>query len=631
MRGSAPDPRTALARTTRTLACCALTLGCALLGAVRATAQSYVGEWGMVQSSRVGPVGLAVDSRGGSTFLYIVDQPLGRIVKVDLASGNAVGVWGQTGTGQLEFNSPYGVAIEPSTGDLYVAERGNRRIQRITSTGQFVMGWGTPGAGNGDFASPIGIAADAGGHVYVVDHGNNRVQKFRVTQAGGSWDVQFIKAWGGEGAGNGQFNAPYGLALDPAGNVWVADGGNHRLQKFDPDGNFLEAFGTAGREPGQFVTPVWISFDASGAFYVAETNSDPLDPAAADLAHQRIQKFNPDGSPALQWGQYGEGGGQFRLPFAAVADPAGNVYVSDYYNTRVQKFAFGSGSPGGGGGGGDPDPSAVTRFGNVSSRLRTNGGRPLIAGFVISGAEPKKVLVRAAGPVLGQFGVAAPLVNPSLEVYSGSSVVASNQDWVAGADMSAAISRTGAFSFPAGSLDSALVVTLPPGTYTAQVGNNGGDGIALVEVYDCDDSSSRLINLSTRGFVDVGDAVLVAGFVVNGTEPKRVLIRGVGPALSAFGVAGALSDPALKVFGSGSVLLAQNDSWENATPVPGGPEIAPAGELAVAAAAARAFALPAGGKDAALLVTLSPGLYSAVVSGTGAATGEALVEVYEVP
>ena len=606
-----------------------LCLGAAALALAHpARAQTFVAEWAEADIGRIGPTGMAIDSVGGSTYLYVCDQPLGRIIKIDLASGNRVAAWGATGNGPLQFNSPYGIAVDPTTHDLYIAERGNNRVQRITNSGTFVMGWGVTGTAPGQFESPIGIAADASGNVYVVDHDNNRVEKFHVQQSGGSWDVQLVTTWGGTGSGNGQFDAPYGLTLDANGNVWVADGRNHRLQKFDPNGKFLSSFGTYGTGNGQFVTPTWVNFDSSGAFYVAETNTDPQDTSAPDLQDQRIQKFNADGTFALKWGSYGEAGGQFRLPFDVVVDNAGYAYVSDYYNTRLQKFSL-SGAPTGGGGG-----TSDSLFVNVSSRLRTNASRPLIAGFVVSGTGSKQMLIRAVGPTLGQFGVSGTLADPKLEIYSGTKLLAANDNWGGDASVSATASRLGAFSLPASSTDAALLVTLPPGTYTAQADANGGDGIALVEVYDADTATTptaKLINLSTRGVVDTGDGVLVAGFVIKGSTPKRVLVRGIGPGLAAFGVSDFISDPAVQVVTSGNVLVAQNDNWGTPQAVAGEPTPATSAEISAACTATGAFAMTAGSKDAALVVTLQPGAYSATVSGVNNTTGTALVEVYELP
>ena len=478
-----------------------MSLAFALFPASPLIAQTFVAEWTYRDIERIGPTGVALDTVGGATYLYVADQPFGRILKIDPATGNRLAAWGQTGNGPLEFNNPFGIAIDPASHDLYIAERGNNRVQRITNTGAFVMGWGETGTAPGQFAAPIGIAADANGNVYVVDHENNRVQKFKVQRINGAWDVQVVTTWGGFGSANGQFNGPYGIALDSSGNVWVADGRNHRLQKFDSNGRFLASIGSYGTGDGQFITPTWLSFDSTGAYYVAETNADPQNLADPYISNQRIQKFNADGTFALKWGTYGENGGQFKLPFDIVVDAAGNAYVSDYYNTRLQKFSMTGSNPGGG-----PTGPGTSIFANVSSRLRVNPDRPLIAGFVVSGSVPKQMLIRAVGPTLAQYGVSGTLPNPRLQIYSGSTLVSQNEDWGGSTAVSDAAARVGAFPLPAGSRDAALLVTLQPGLYSAQVGDNGGDGIALVEVYDADgNGASKLINLSTRGMADTGD------------------------------------------------------------------------------------------------------------------------------
>jgi sugar lactone lactonase YvrE len=595
-------------------------------------AQTFMAEWSETDIGRMGPTGMALDTLAGTPVLYVADQNHGRIVKFNLATGTRAAVWGSTGGEDGQFNSPFGIAVDPVSHDLYIAERGNNRISRITSAGTFVMKWGVPGTGNGEFNAPIGVAADAAGYVYVTDHNNNRIQKFRV--AGGQ--AQHVATWGGTGTLNGQLSGPYGITLDANGVLWVADGFNHRIQKFDTNGNFLGAIGVLGTGNGQFVTPTWVNFDSTGAYYVAETNSDPQNAAAPDLANQRIQKFSANGAFVMKWGSYGEAGGQFRLPFNAVVDANNNAYVADYYNTRVQKFSLNPGAvtpppappPA-------PPPTAAlgARFVNLSSRLRTadgNASRAFIAGFVVSGTTPKQMLVRAIGPALGQFGVNGTLPNPQLKIFSGSQLVAENEDWSDTPAMRALCDRVGAFQLPAGSRDAAALVTLAPGAYTAQVVANGGDGVALVEVYDAESTQAgtQLVNLSTRGFVDTGDGVLVAGFVVTGDAPKRVLVRGVGPALAGFGVTGALADSVLRVY-NGTTLVAQNDDWSSPQAVSGGATPATGAEIAAAASGAGAFALPSGSKDAAIMVTLPPGAYSAVVSGGGGATGAGLVEVYE--
>ena len=271
---------------------------------------------------------------------------------------------------------------------------------------------------------------------------------------------------------------------------------------------------------------------------------------------------------------------------------------------------------------------------NLSSRARVApaGNSTLITGFVIGGTAPKRVLLRAAGPALTPFGVQGALTNPRLQLYDATGkILLENDDWSA-AD-SATFTQVGAFAFPTGSKDAALVTTLPPGAYTMHVLDGGETGVALAEIYDASANPQaeyqRLVNISTRGTVDSGEGVLIGGFVVTGNAPKKVLIRGIGPALAAFGVQGALADPRLALY-SGSTLIAQNDDWGAPQAVGAAQVPATAAEIAAAAQAAGAFALGAGAKDAAILVTLTPGSYTAQIAAPGAQTGVALVEIYEI-
>jgi len=263
-----------------------------------------------------------------------------------------------------------------------------------------------------------------------------------------------------------------------------------------------------------------------------------------------------------------------------------------------------------------PPASIANRLINISTRsLVGTGGDLQIAGFVIQGSAAKRVIIRASGPALAQFGVTGVLADPVLTLYSGQNVIAQNDDWnLAQAPDFASV---GAYAWTAGSKDSALVVTLQPGIYTAHVsGKNSGIGVALIEVYDADGAAatSKLINISTRSLVGTDGDIQIGGFVVQGDTPKKFIIRACGPSLSTLGVAGVLSDPVLTLY-SGQTVLLQNDDWNAA--------------LASDFAAVGAFAWSTGSKDAALGITLQPGMYTAHVSGKNGSSGVALIEVYE--
>ncbi len=266
---------------------------------------------------------------------------------------------------------------------------------------------------------------------------------------------------------------------------------------------------------------------------------------------------------------------------------------------------------------------------NISTRaLVGTGAGTCIAGFVVSSysGSAKQLLVRAVGPTLTEFNVPGVLAQPILTIIdSTGKTVASNTGWNNSAAIAAAAVAVGAFALPAGSADSALLVNLPPGSYTAQVTGLGGTtGVALVEVYEVVPDAGHLINMSTRSFVGTGSDILIGGFVVAGTQPSQLLIRGVGPALAQFGVSGALPQPVLSVYDSAGNLIAANVGWSD-----GSSEDAVA--VANAETASGAFPLTAGSADSAVFVTLSPGQYTVQVTGVNGTTGIALVEVYEVP
>jgi uncharacterized repeat protein (TIGR03806 family) len=267
----------------------------------------------------------------------------------------------------------------------------------------------------------------------------------------------------------------------------------------------------------------------------------------------------------------------------------------------------------------------LTRLVNISARaVAAPGSQVLTAGFVLGGSGTKALLLRGVGPSLAGFGVPGFLPTAQIQLFdvNGASL-GSNGQWDGGSNASA-IAETaqavGAFPLTAQSADGSLLSTLNPGNYSAQVtGSNNATGVALAEVYDAGlGGAASILNFSVRGQAGTGAAVLTAGFVVSGSQPVQVLVRGIGPALGSFGVTGVLADPLLQVYDGKSNFIAQNDNWGDAG----------AAQISSAFTAAGAFALPTGSADSALLLTLSPGSYSATVSGVGGTTGVALIEIY---
>jgi hypothetical protein len=270
---------------------------------------------------------------------------------------------------------------------------------------------------------------------------------------------------------------------------------------------------------------------------------------------------------------------------------------------------------------------------NISTRGQIGAGsQNMIAGFVIGGTQPKSLLVRAVGPTLSTLGVPGAIAGTQLSVYAGSTLVASNTDgWSTDPTNANAVTtaeyQSGAFALPVGSADSALVQSFPPGAYTAIVSGTGSNtGVGIVEVYDLDVlqlfSSQKLINVSTRGNVGTGANILIGGFIINGAAPKRLLIRAAGPALSSMGVTGSLAAPRLQLMNSAGTTLRENFEWDQGNDV---------SLVNAAEAATGAFSFTKGTPDAAILMVLPPGTYTAEVAGANGTTGVALVEVYEVP
>lgn len=260
-------------------------------------------------------------------------------------------------------------------------------------------------------------------------------------------------------------------------------------------------------------------------------------------------------------------------------------------------------------------PKTPAQLQNISTRARVlNGDNVLIGGFIITGTDPKKVIVRALGPSITANGAPLPgrLANPILELHAGNTVV-TNDDWKS--DQQTEILGTGLA--PSSDLESAIVRTLSPGQYTAIVrGVGGGTGIALVEVYDLSQTSASLLaNISSRGFVDINDNVMIGGFTIGPVDRgnPRLVVRALGPSLTNSGVATPLQNPTLELHDGSGTLISSNDDWPTD----------PNSSFVVANGLA-----PADTRESAIFTTLTPGQYTAIVRGVGNTTGIGLVEVY---
>jgi len=219
--------------------------------------------------------------------------------------------WGSPGSGDGQFDFPLRVAVDGS-GNVYVAELINQRIQKFDNAGTFLTKWG-----GGQLGRPEGVAVDRGGNIYVTD--GTVVHKFDGTGT-------FLTQWGSPGSGDGEFGYARGIAVGPSGNIYVADETNQRIQKFNDAGTFLAKWGSHGSSDGQFQKPVDVAVDGSGNVYIVDRTND------------RVQKFSSTGTFLTKWGSPGSGEGEFDFPIGIAVDGAGRVYVADQANRRFRSL-----------------------------------------------------------------------------------------------------------------------------------------------------------------------------------------------------------------------------------------------------------------------------------------------------
>jgi probable HAF family extracellular repeat protein len=276
-----------------------------------------------------------------------------------------------------------------------------------------------------------------------------------------------------------------------------------------------------------------------------------------------------------------------------------------------------------------PTPPPPARIINLSARADVGtGGNVLIAGFVVGGSGTKNVLLRGVGPGLGAapFNIPGTLALPQLTLVNPATgaVIATATAWGGSSTLSGVFASVSAFPLATGSADSAVVETLPVGSYTSTVaGVNSTSGIALAEIYDADlgNSGSSLLNISARANVGTGANVLIAGFVLDGALPAKVLLRGIGPTLgqAPFNVPGALARPQILLYNSSGVELGGSQGWGGST------------TLSALFTQVGAFPLPTNSADAAMVTIIPPGSYTVQLSGQNGTTGIGLLEVYLVP
>ena len=540
---------------------------------VRATATDMLGTIGSVQFFANGvAIGNGTTGTGG----YIVNwSPTSAgIYRLTAIATDNGGVSAQSGEVLVAVIDPYEGEIDTVYGGkdfgLYLAgtEVGRFTLVKQGNTSATLIGYSTSGTPKVYFYR--GMEVDAGGTLVLRD-GANSIVTGMVSPAGasGTFDNGRASFSGPVAFGNSGYRGPTGLFLGsltgkPASVVTGIVGGDGTLTLHIKDGTTDDAGAGSLGANGNFAFNLTKGSSVTGR----------LDPVSGFLS-------------------------------ATVTGPISGAALATSSTSTPASDGF---------------------LRNLSTRgFVGTGDRVMIVGFYIDGHTPKQLLIRGIGPGLTPHGVTGVLGDPMLRLFNGDrALVAANDDWAGNPVLRAAATSVGAFPLADDSLDSVILVTLAPGAYSAQMSGVGNvTGVGLIELYDVDAlapfSSQRLINVSTRGEVGTGNRVLIAGFNVNGSSPKRLLVRGVGPTLANHGVTSAVADPRLQIF-QGQTVIRENDDWAN-----GNDPVA----IRTAAASVGAFELVNGSKDAALLITLPPGTYTAQVSTAGA-TGVGLVEVYEV-
>ena len=514
--------------------------------------------------------------------------------------------------------------VRAAGGDLYEADFSSGVIYRFAPSGArsiFVSGLG----------GPEGLAFDSNGNLFISETGSGIIHKFATDGSqttfasglngpaslvfdatGNLFDAEFFGGVIFKFTPDGErttfataLNGPANLIFDSSGNLFEADFHSGTIFRFTPGGTRTTFASNVGEPHG-------LAFDSGGNLFVA------------DFQGGTILRFTPSGTRTT----FASG---LNGPHGITFDQSGNLFTADFNTGNIFRFTpngtrttFATGLVNPANLLFEPSRASANNLLNLSTRafVGTNTG-VLIGGFILQGATPVTVVLRAIGPSLAARGVSDALEDPFIQLFDASgTLLASNDDWQNGPD-AAAIQRLGLA--PTDAHESAIRASLPSGAYTVVVSGVGDatpvggfqpgiTGIGLVEIYDLQQTGSRAGNIATRGTVLSGDSVMIAGCIIGGNQTKELILRAIGPSLRDRGVGDALANPALELFNSNGASLASNDDWQQ------GPD--------AATIQSRGFAPPSP-LESALLVTVPPGAFTAIERPAPQDSGIGLIEIYD--
>jgi len=522
------------------------------------------------------------------------NAPAGRQLHTAVWSGSEMIVWGGEGSGPSYLNT--GGRYNPST-DSWAATSttnvptGRERHRAVWSGSEMIVWGGFDGNNTLSTGGRYNPGADSWAATSTTNAPTDRYYHTAV------WTGTGMIVWGGKSAASGDLNT--GGKYNPGADSWTITSTTNAPT--------ARAFHTAVWSGSEMI--VWSGGSDSGN--VSSTGG----------------RYNPGTDSWMATSTTNAPGG--RVNHTAVWSGSEMiVWGGNFLSVRLNsggRYCAESG------------PTPMARLGNISTRAFVQtGDNVMIGGFIVQGTTPKRVIIRAIGPELGQYGVPDPLQDPILELHDGTgALIGTNDNWqttiiggIITHDQVQEIQDSG--YAPGDGRESAIIADLPAGNYTAIVhGVSSTIGVALVEVYDLSpqanlipNTNSILGNISTRSFVQTGDNVMIGGFIVQGTQPKRVIIRAIGPELSQYGVPDPLQDPTLELHDGTGALIGRNDNWQ--TTIIGGVITHDQVQDIINSGLA-----PGDPRESAIIADLPAGNYTAIVRGVNNTTGVALVEVYD--